>query len=203
MKLLLTSKGLNTRKIREAFQNLLDKPVKSVKVQIMGVNPGLPGMDMNAYADEDRQELIKLGTPPENIRFNELDIDPPPTLDGIDVVLMLGGSVYRHMYHIKKQGLDHAIRGFVDRGGVYVGRSAGGIIMGPTVDIGSWGQFTNDVGLGDTLGFGFVDFITVPHMGTRKEPEKVLAFHKETGYKMIYLTDEQGILVLDDRYKII
>jgi dipeptidase E len=203
MKLLFSSKGLNTEGIKKTFLTLLNKPPELVKVQIMGVNPGLQGFDMNSYADEDRQELIKIGISPENIRFNEIDIEPPATLDDVDVILMLGGSEYRHMYHIKKQGLEQPIRDFVNRGGVYVGRSAGAVIMGPTVDIGYWAVFTDDVGLEDTSGFGFVDFITVPHIDTRKEPEKVLEFHKNTGHKMVYLTDEQGILVTNDTYKII
>jgi hypothetical protein len=62
---------------------------------------------------------------------------------------------------------------------------------------------TNDVGLEDTSGFRFVDFVTVPHIDTRTEPEKVVDYHRKTGERMIYLTDEQGILVINDLYKII
>jgi hypothetical protein len=74
--------------------------------------------------------------------------------------------------------------------------------MGPDIDVEEWADSTNDVGLTDTSGFGFVDFITVPHIKSY-EPEKMVDFHTKTGHKMIYLTDEQGILVLNDLYKII
>ena len=76
--------------------------------------------------------------------------------------------------------------------------------MGPDIDIEDWAVFsTNDIGLEDTSGFGFVDFITVPHIDAMKEPGKELEYHRKTGHRMIYLTDDQSILVLDDLYKII
>ena len=203
MKLLLTSKGLNTQKIKQTFQSLLDKPTESIKVQILGVNPGLPDFDMNAYADQDRQELVKLGVKPENILFNELDKEPPTGFNNIDVIIVLGGSGYRYMHHLREHNLHQALKEFVESNKLYMGRSAGALVMGPSVDVGSWGQFTNDIGLEDTSGFGFVDFITVPHIENRENPELAYEFHKETGHKMIYLTDEQAILVIDDLYKII
>ena len=116
---------------------------------------------------------------------------------------MFGGNEYHYMSQIRKQGFDSEIKKFVEREGFYIGISAGSIIMGPDVDIEYWSSASNDIGLKDTTGFGFVDFITVPHIDTRIGPEKVLEFHKKTGKKMIYLTDKQGILVLDDHYKII
>jgi len=163
-----------------------------------------PDMDFDktAYIDEDRQRLITLGVPPGNVNSFDLEFESP-SVDDVDVVVVLGGNVYRHMSNIRKQGMYTKIRKFIESNGVYVGRSAGAIIMGPTVDVGHWSQFPNDVGLKDTSGFGYVDFITVPHADTRESPEKVQEYHKETGQKMIYLTDGQGLLVLDDCYKIV
>ena len=108
------------------------------------------------------------------------------------------------MDQIRKQGLYSEICDFVDRNGVYVGASGSSIIMGPTVEVEQWIRASNDVGLEDTSGFGYVDFITVPHVDSRRERgQKVVDFHASTGHKMMYITDKQVILVIDDMYKII
>lgn len=203
MKLLLTSSGLSTEIIEKTFQNLLSKPAKENKALIMGVNPKTPNFDMQGYIDRNKQMLTKQGLTPENIKSFELDGENPPNLDDIDVLFMLGGTEYYYMYWIRKHGLYSEIRKFIDNDGVYVGRSAGAIIMGPDVDIEYWSTSSNDIGLENTSGFGYVDFITVPHIGSRENPEKVLEYHKETGHKMVYLTNQQAIQVLDDTYKII
>ncbi|MBN1682658.1 Type 1 glutamine amidotransferase-like domain-containing protein, partial [Candidatus Bathyarchaeota archaeon] len=203
MKLLLTSKGLYTENIIKTLFNLLTKPAKETKVQIMGVKPNIPNFDMKAYFSEDNQKLILKGVKAENIYEHELGEENPPDLHNIDILLMLGGNEYHYIYNIRKHGFEAKIKDFLDRGGIYVGRSAGAIVMGPDVDIKLWSTFTNDIELQNTSGLGFVDFITVPHIDSRKEPEKVVEFHRKTGKKMIYLTDEQGILVIDGFYKII
>ena len=124
-------------------------------------------------------------------------------MSGIDVVLMFGGNEYHYMHHIRRLGLVSKIKEFVDRDGFYIGISAGSIIMGPDVNMEHWSMASNDIGLEDTSGFGYVDFTTVPHIDTRADPEKVLEFHKETGKKLIYLTDKQGVLVTENGYRII
>ncbi len=212
MKLLLTSKGLNTKKILEEFKNLLTKPMTYVNVQIFYVKPNIPNFDMDAYINQDKQRIIQLGVSSDDIREFDLSGDNPPNLDDVDVVLVLGGASYHYMYHIRRLGYTSAIIKYVNSDKIYVGRSAGAVIMGPDIDVKEYlppstiAMFKvkpwTDVELEDTSGFGVVDFITVPHIDSY-EDTKVLEFHKKTGHKMIYLTDEQGILVINDLYKII
>ena len=62
------------------------------------------------------------------------------------------------MKQIRETGLVHEIRDFIERDGVYVGTSAGSIIMGPDIDenLTSPG---NDCGLEDLDGFGYFIFM--------------------------------------------
>ena len=202
MKLLLTSTGLSSESIEKEFKNLLPRLATECKALVIGIDPGLHDFDMDAYIERNVQMLTKQGLLKENISNCKLDSEKPPHLDDIDLILMLGGNRYRHMYHIRKREMYDKIREFINRGGIYIGRSAGGGIMGPTVEC-DWGQFTNDVDLGDTSGFGFVDFVMVPHIDTMDNPEKVIEFHRKTMHKMVYITDQQAILVKGDMYKII
>lgn len=209
MKLLFTSKGLNTKQIRDEFKTLVTKSMTHVNVQLFYIKLNspqftrrFPTFDWDAYIHQDKQQISQLGISPDNIREFDLSQDNPPTLDDIDVVMVLGGSSYHYMHHIRRLGYMSEMINYVNSDKIYVGRSAGAQIMGPDIDVEDWAGSTNDIGLQDTSGFGCVDFITVPHIESY-EPTKMLEFHKKTGHKMIYLTDQQGILVLNDLYKII
>jgi dipeptidase E len=170
-------------------------------VQVLYV--GFEHHDFDSWIQAVRQRLIEIGINPENIRLFDLRDDKPPSLNDVDVVLMFGGNEYHYVYHIRRLSLVSAIKEFVDSECLYIGISAGSIIMGPDVNMEHWSMASNDIGLEDTSGFGYVDFITVPHIDTRADPEKVLEFHKETGKKLIYLTDKQGVLVTENWYRII
>jgi len=202
MKLLLTSGGLSTPNIEKAFKELLAKPPEENQAIIMGVRNTVD-QDLDAYIERNVQMLVKQGIKEENILTYKLDSLNPPSLNETDVLLVLGGNEYRYMKWIRKQGLFSEISKFIERDGVYVGRSAGSIIMGPTVDLDYWSAASNDVGLEDLSGFGFVDFVTVSHVDSIDRAVKVREFHKETEHKMIYLTNQQAVLVIDDMYRII
>lgn len=169
----------------------------------MGVDPGAEDFDMDAYVERNVLMLTKQGLFHQNISTFKLDSENPPSLEDVDVLYVLGGNEYRHMKWIRKHDLMPQIRKFIEYDGVYVARSAGAIIMGPTVEIKDWSIFENDVGLEDTSGFRYVDFILVPHIDWRENVGEVVEFHKRTGHKMIYITDQQAVLVRDDTYKII
>ena len=163
-----------------------------------------PSPPFNIHMNWAKQYFSDLGILEENIQTFDLYADNPPSLRDVDLMLVFGGNENRYMDQIRKQGMYSEIRDFVDRNGVYVGISAGSIIMGPTVDVEQWSLASNDVGLEDKSGFGYIDFITVPHIDSRSERgQKVVDFHKSTGHKMMYITNKQGILVIDDMYKII
>lgn len=201
MRLILTSAGLSTSILQDEFLNLLTKPVEAVKAQVFYVSFEDPGFD--SMLDNVVDQLFKVGIKKENLDSFDLTGDTPPGLKDRDLVLIFGGNEYHYMYHIRRLGLIQEIRRFVDGDGVYIGVSAGSIIMGPDVDVDSWSMATNDLGLDDLSGFGYVDFTTVAHIEWRPNPEKALRHHIETGKKMIYFTDKQGVFVRDCGYRII
>ena len=201
MKLILTSSGLSTKVLQEEFLKLLTKPVEEIKAQVFYVHFEHP--DFDSFLAKIIDQLLDTGIKEENIDFFDLTGENPPSLEGKDLVLVYGGNEYHYMYHIRRLGLYPEIRKFVDRDGIYIGVSAGSIIMGPDVDVDSWSMATNDMGMEDLSGFGYVDFTTVAHIEWRPNPEKALKHQAETGKKMIYYTDKQGVLVRDCGYRII
>jgi len=194
--------GLSTESLLKECGKLLTKPTNEIRALIMYIE--YPSPPFNIHMNLAKQCFSDLGILVENIQTFDLYADNPPSLRDVDLMLVFGGNEYRYMDQIRKQGMYSDIRDFVDRNGVYIGISASSIIMGPTVDVEKWSRASNDVGLKDKSGFGYVDFITVPHVDSISERgQKVVDFHKSTGHKMMYITNKQGILVLDDMYKII
>ena len=201
MNLLLLSNGLTTDTIRDTFYNHLPKPPSETKTIFISIDTTSP-FYVNAI-QETRQILVEMGIKNENITVFNLNEETPPNLKEYNVVCMLGGNAFHYMHRIRELGLGDQLNRFIEDGGFYAGASAGAIIAGPCVDVESFSNEINDVGLEDYSGFGWVDFITIPHISNRDNPEKPYEYHRKTGVKMIYITDNQGILVHDDFYKII
>ena len=117
---------------------------------------------------------------------------------------MCGGNTFHYLHRIRDTELNQRLRDFIDRGGVYVGSSAGSNIMCPDVDD-NLTTDVNDIGLEDVSGFGYVDFIIMPHWGSMNGMARTdqIKYSWETGKRVIPLTDQQAILVLDEGFTII
>ena len=117
---------------------------------------------------------------------------------------MFGGNTFHYLDRIRKTGLEAEIRDFVDRDGVYIGTSAGGILMGPDVDE-SFIFAVNDIGLSDVSGLGYYDFYLSVHWDSKSSDvhTSIINYSWKTGKRLITLTDQQAILIRDDGFKII
>ena len=65
---------------------------------------------------------------------------------------------------MKKKGVDALVRDFIDRGGAYLGSSAGSVVMAK--DIGYIARMDDASAapeLKDFRGIGYVDFCVLPH----------------------------------------
>jgi len=204
MKLLLTSAGLTNEKLEKAFLSLLTKPPRENKALIMGVAPGIQDFDLDAYFNDNKQMLIKQGLLEKNIDSYKLDDDNPPSLENIDILWMLGGNNYRHMKWIRKQGLIPEIRKFIENNGVYSGRSTGAMIMSPDIDE-NLTIDVNDIGLKDVTGFGYIDYYLLVHWDTLFDElhTDAIKYSWNIGKRVIPLTDQQAVLVLNNEFKII
>jgi len=206
MKLLLTSFGLSTENIKQAFIEQLPKPIEENTVLIIFLDVSIEFHQK--YIKQEIQTLIELGILEDNISVYFLNEDNPPKLNDVDVLCMGGGNTYRYMKKLREQELVPRIRSFIENDGFYIGASAGGVIMSPEIDV-FLCQSTNDVDLDDLSTFGFVDFYIVPHWGYTDNPKRVNmqrnveSYAKDTGKNIIPLTDQQAILVQNKEYKII
>jgi peptidase E len=199
-KLLLTSTGFTNEKIGERFSSLINKRPDEIKVVFV---PTAAREDIEwKYVEESKQELIDIGICVDNL--NVLDLDRKYSYEDLadyDAMYVCGGNTFYLLKKIKENGFDQVMKEFIKNDKVYVGVSAGSIIPGP--DIGIAEPFdVNDVGLIDFSSLNIVDFVVSPHY-VEEEKEIVDNFIKNVDYKVIPITDDQAVEVIDEQVLII
>lgn len=195
MKLLLTSTGIANEIIHKSFVQLVGKPLKQIKVVFIPTASRFD--DELVYVEVSRRQLVDVGV--KNIKTLNLDhqITAAEIADA-DVIYVCGGNTFYLMQQIHESGFDKALRGF---DGLYFGVSAGSIVVGPNVEVsGPWDE--NDVKLSDTTGMGIIDFAVIPHY-QRKEKSIVEKLKSATDYDIIELTDDQAIIVHNNKIQMI
>ena len=199
-KLLLTSTGLANQNIKNHFLQIIDKPISQVK--IIFVPTASRSEEELKYVNDSKKELLDLGIPENNIKT--LNLDKPVSfqdVEGFDVIYVCGGNTFYLLKKVRETGFDKVIIEFTKTGKLYFGVSAGSILVCPNIDIAS--PFDeNDVNLTDLTGLNLTDVIVSPHYCEEEKPI-IDEFKKKSQYKVIPLTDNQALLIIDGETKII
>lgn len=201
MKLLLTSDGLSSVKIKKAFVELLEKNLRESKVLIVHTAQKPAHL---VFVEEIKKEISKIGILPENINYlNMAKEEHAPSLKSYDVIYVCGGNTYFILDRIKKIGLDKALKKYVKSGKLYIGVSAGSILAGKDISIAGWGSEgdVNEVHLKDLNGLGFVDFATFPHYENKLKKE-VDSFRLSVKYPVETLKDGEALLITGKKLRV-
>lgn len=178
MKLLLTSNGLTSPELEQAFIDLtLNRKGLKIGVIHTASDPinWLPSTDnpkkFLAVIDETRIENNKVwlesylkswadkGHEATPVGLKKDPAEVRAMLEKVDVIDVTGGDVNYLIDWAKKCRLGDYLKSLLERGVVYMGASAGCGL--PVPDIGlTWWEPTDD---SDRIGFGIVDFGVVPH----------------------------------------
>ena len=202
-RLLLTSNGFENPKIGKEFLKLVNKPVSEIKILFIP-NASRTKEELH-YISLSKKELIDLGIEKENIIEYNLDRDVSDgELENIDVVYMCGGNTFYLLYKVRESKFDEKINEIVNKGIVYVGVSAGSMIIGPDIDVSGireeWDK--NDIGIKDLTGLNLIKERISPHY-INEDKEAIQKFERETGKKVTPLRDNQAILIKDNEINVI
>jgi dipeptidase E len=180
MKLLLTSAGIKNTSIYEALVDLLGKPVAECDALcIPTASYGHPGGARAAWrfisGRESRCPMCELGW--RSLGVLELTALPSmaeehwiPLVQETDALLVNGGDPLYLSYWMRQSGLADLLPSLRDA--VYVGLSAGSMVLTPSIgeDFVNWKPPT---GGDETL--GVVDFSIFPHLDHEDLPDNSLA----------------------------
>jgi dipeptidase E len=178
VRLLLTSAGITNPSIRAALLELLGKPIEDCTALVNSTASyplrGGPRLARDFIAgDEPQTPMAELGW--KSVGILELTALPSlprgvwvPEVEAADVLLVNGGDTIYLDRWMRESGLAEVLPS-LDL--VYVGLSAGSLVMSPTVaDV--FAAWTPPAG-GE--GLGFVDFQIFPHLDHPMLPEHAMA----------------------------
>ena len=170
MKLLLTAAGIKNASISDALVDLLGKPIADSSALCIPTgsyaNPGGVARAWEFISGlEPECPMTELGW--KSMGVLELTALPSidrdrwvPVVEATDVLLVNGGDPLYLSYWMQQSGLAELLPSL--RNTVYVGLSAGSMIMAPSV--GEWFVGWRPPGGGDDTTLGLVDFAMFPHL---------------------------------------
>ena len=202
-KLLLTSAGFLNPEISDVFLELLNKPTSEIK--IIFVPTASRTEEELKYVRESKEELIALGIKSRNIKNLDSNLKVSYNeVKGFDVIYVCGGNTFYLLSKVRETIFDDVIKKFVKDGGLYVGVSAGSIIVGPNIEIAGWGSHRdeNDIQLKNLIGLNITNIAVYPHFEEQLQQE-VEEFKKKVKYPIVVLNNNQALLILDSKTKII
>ena len=180
MKLLLTSAGIKNTSIRDALVDLLGKPIdQSNALCIPTATYAFPGGAAGAWrliSGRAASPLCELGW--KSLGVLELTALPSiertiwiDAVEETDALLVGGGDPLYLCYWIEQSGLADLLPSLTNM--VWVGVSAGSLVMGPQVGDGFVSG--SPVTTGDDRTLGLVDFAMFPHLNHEAMPDHSMA----------------------------
>ena len=89
---------------------------------------------------------------------------------------------------------------FAQLGGVFIGVSAGAMLLTPTIESAALCGDVNHVGLHDFSSLGLVDFMFLPHATNHQsELYRARALATQQNYKICLCNDEESIVILSNQ----
>ncbi len=193
MKLMLTSNGLSSPKLRKEFVKLLPKAPLEARVIVLHSAQKPSHLQ---FVHNVGKELEKAGLLFPNIRYANFSCEKVESLEGYDVSYICGGNTYSILDQIKQKKLDRLLKAFVNRRGIYLGISAGSIIAGENIEIAGWGSEgdPNEIGLKDLTGLGLTNIAIFPHYKNKLRRE-VEEFREKVSYPVEILRDGEAWII--------
>lgn len=146
--------------------------------------------------------------------FDEYDItgkssdDLNRDLDKYECMYVEGGNSYYLLQESQKNNFGSYVKKRVEDGMIYIGTSAGSVIMGPDIEPVRRAETTPLApNLRGTKAFNIVNFIIMPHWGSEDRRSlyndyRIQHIYNED-YPYILINDHQYIEVIDDKYHIV
>lgn len=189
-KILLISSGL------EAIKDFVGRPPETLRMVFIPT-AGNPDKDV-WWIDKDRDVLTRMG-----FLYTELDLASTPTerltesLNDVDLIYIAGGYTYYLLEQIRNTGFDTVLAKFMERGGLYVGASAGALIAGPDIEpCSSLDDPKYGPSLTSTKGIGLIDIVPMPHYDVSERNsviDTIIAQYKDA-YTVVPITDDEAIV---------
>ena len=128
MRVMLTSCGLETEKIKGEFLKMLGKA--PIDARALFILTAAIDADAIAVLPKCMNDLLKCGIPKQNIRVFDLHQNmPPEALNAFDVIYLCGGRTSYLLDRINDTGFRDSLLGYIRNDGFVIGVSAGSLVF--------------------------------------------------------------------------
>ena len=201
--LFLASIARNTLNI---FVESLDCHPSALKVAFIPTAGNI--LKDNWFVTEDRNKLIDLGFTVVDVNLEDKTKNQLlEAMTDIDIIFVAGGNTFYLLQETKKSGFDQIVISFVEKGGAYIGSSAGTLLAGQSIELAKNIDNQKDAPeLKSCDGLKLVDFVVLPHYDDQDFKNKIdqnLQKHKNYKHKIIKILDNQAVVVKGDSFKIV
>ncbi|CAG7599376.1 IS1595 family transposase ISBci1 [Paenibacillus solanacearum] len=199
-KIVLTSTGLATPKITEAFLGLIGRNPEELTAGII-TTAAVQLKEQARPTVKMKQAFDSMGL--RRVKMIDVEFEDARQLLECDVICISGGNPFHLLHHLRQSGADRIITEQSTQGVVLVGISAGTVVLGPDIRIVD--HFTpqmNQLGLTDFTALRLYDTITFPHYGRHdKFPHeetieaRIQQFESRHQCDVMRITDTEAICI--------
>lgn len=200
MKFLLTSVYVN---VAHELPKLLTEQPENVTVAFIATAADV--YEDKWFVEVDRNKLVEQGFKIREIDLKSKNIEElEKELAGCDVIFVAGGNTFYLLQQVMKSGFDTVMRKLVDTNVVYVGSSAGSIIVTPTIAIAGVEPGDENIpGLTVLTGLGLVDFEVSPHTPEVVSHESNQKYRAASPYPLYEIDNQSAVCVENSQVKIV
>ncbi len=202
-KMILTSSGI-TESFKDDFFNRLGRYPKGLKLCLI-TTAAYPEIKRE-WLDPILDQLKGFGF---EVELMDLEDESPDTLreklSDFDVIYVNGGNTFKLLKYVRKSGFGEIIGDILEMGKIYVGVSAGSILVGPSIEGAGWEDLIPDenvVDLKDLTGINLVNLCVFPHF-EKAYKEAIDKEARKVDYPIAAISEDQAVLVRDDRWEVV
>lgn len=203
MKLLLTSNGITNSSIASSLDKLLIKPKEEIKIGLIPTAANVEEGNKDWFLEQ-FTDLHNFGfTNIDIVDISAADVQWKERLEKVDIIYVSGGNTFHLLNQVRRTGFDTWLKENLDNK-VYVGTSAGSIIITPTIAIA--GVEPGDINLPhitDLTGLGVVHFEISPHTPEMVTYENATKYADITSNEFYCIDDQTAIEIVYDTVRVI
>lgn len=203
MRILLSSRGIETDKYKKLFLQSTKGLIKNISIITTASEKY---KEKNKNAIQLRSDLTELGY---KCKFVDIEYDNLELLQKTEIIIINGGNPYYLLHHLKKSRCDELILKKVKNNKLVIGISAGAFIFMKNLSIVDLiTPEMNTINLLDKKGLGVINETIIPHFdrfvknGIIKV-DKIKQYEENSNKRIIRLGEDEIIEYLGNNFRII
>ena len=189
--ILLTSTGTSSQNAKKSVLKFLPQLPNKNAVLITTASKDKENNKWNIIT---REQFLELGY--EKVDFLDLEFNSTVNLSEYGTIYVCGGNTFKLMKYVQESNFKEEVIKCLDRGGLYIGTSAGAIIATPTIQIaGEIEPDENEVNLTNLEAMNLIEFEVLPHYEHSMDSE--LEIYKNKTFREVKtITNDEIIEIL-------